>query len=434
MSDQNFKDRTLFIEDNLNVLRGMNSETVDLIYLDPPFNSKEEYKAPIGTQAEGQVFDDTWRWTDLDARWVGEISRRCPALNAAIEAARLAQNDGTAAYLAFMGIRLLELHRVLKPTGSIYLHCDDTADSYLRMSMDAVFGASAFRNEIVWKRTGAGKSNQYGKRSWPRNTDSILFYSKNSRNDLSPYRKLTDEEALKRFNLQDENGRRFYDDSGNLQRGRTLGDRPNLCYTFTPPDRPDLEFEPKNPSGWCLSQKRMLEEYEKGNIVVRGDTRKLQRRKYQEDYKGAMTPSLWDDIAPPGTKESTDWRTQKPLALLERIIKASSKPGDLVLDPFAGCATCLVAAEMEGRRWVGIEACEAVNDILLCRLDEAVGLENLGGQSGASKAVITGKVPQANRPERRRSEAQHPRLQDPQQHGLPLRSAARGVQRVRQAL
>lgn len=145
--DPNWKNRTLFINDNLPVLRGMNSKTVDLIYLDPPFNSKRQYKAPIGTKAEGQKFDDTWRWTDLDVRWLGEIDRRNQALSAIIHAARLTQGDGTAAYLTMMGIRLLELHRVLKPTGSIYLHCDDTANSYLRLSMDAVFGKGNFRNE-----------------------------------------------------------------------------------------------------------------------------------------------------------------------------------------------------------------------------------------------------------------------------------------------
>lgn len=174
MAKVNFNNRTLFISDNLPVLRGLNSETVDLIYLDPPFNSKKQYKAPIGTKAEGQKFDDTWRWTDLDERWLGEIDRRNEALSTVIRAARLTQGDGTAAYLTMMGIRLLELHRVLKSTGSIYLHCDDTANSYLRLSMDAVFGKDNFRNEIIWKRQSS--NNASGSRAG-RIADHILFYS-----------------------------------------------------------------------------------------------------------------------------------------------------------------------------------------------------------------------------------------------------------------
>lgn len=169
----NFKANTLFLHDNLPVLRGMAGGCIDLIYLDPPFNSKREYKAPIGTRAEGQSFDDTWRWDRLDDAWLGEIDRRNPALSAVIHAARLAQGDGTGAYLAFMGVRLLEMQRLMKPTASIYLHCDDTANSYLRASMDAVFGKKNFRNEIVWKRT-AGRSDglQFG-----RVHDNILFYA-----------------------------------------------------------------------------------------------------------------------------------------------------------------------------------------------------------------------------------------------------------------
>ena len=200
-----FKNRTLFINDNLPVLRGINSTTVDLICLDPPFNSKREYKAPIGTKAEGQKFDDTWKWTDLDVRWLGEIDRRNPALSTIIHSARLTQGDGTVAYLAFMGIRLLEMRRVLKPAGAIYLHCDDTANSYLRLSMDAVFGKDLYRNEIVWKRSMSGKSSQHAARAWGRNLDHILFYGDAS---LRPYRERTHEEVAMKFNRVDENGNR----------------------------------------------------------------------------------------------------------------------------------------------------------------------------------------------------------------------------------
>lgn len=311
----NWRNRTLFIADNLRILRGMNSGSVDLIYLDPPFNSKREYRAPIGTKAEGQKFDDTWRWTDLDERWLGEIDRRNEALSSVIRTARLTQGDGTAAYLTMMGVRLLELHRVLKDTGSIYLHCDPTANSYLRLAMDAIFGKGNFRNEIVWGYEKPRPATQ----KWRSNHDSILFYA--------------------------GKGNTF-----NVQRVPKLDGTFEMRKPFKRPD--GSVWTPKEP--------------------------------------GKAAGSWWYDIPSFATrmkaKERTHWATQKPLALLQRIIKASSNPGDIVLDPFAGCATCLVAAEMEGRKWVGIEVCKAASDIVQTRLNEA----DLGALGGATKAK--GKV------------------------------------------
>ena len=324
---QNFKDGTLFIADNLHILRCMNSETVDLIYLDPPFNSKKQYKAPIGTAAEGQSFDDTWRWDELDVRWLGEIDRRNPALAAIVEAARLTQGDGTAAYLAFMGVRLLELHRVLKPSGAIYLHCDPTANAYLRVAMDAVFGKANFRNEIVWAYPPKGASPKLG---FHRKHDTIIYYGKTGNGVFNHQYTPLDARQQAKFSKTDRDGRKYKDFKG--------------------------------------------------------------QRTYLDQSKGRPVPSWWTDIAATGQSrnESTGWTTQKPLALLQRIVKASSNIGDLVLDPFAGCATCLVAAAIEGRRWVGIEACEAANDILQVRLEEA-DLGKLG--ASASPALITRKPP-----------------------------------------
>lgn len=369
----NWKNRTLFISDNLPVLRGMNSESVDLIYLDPPFNSDKQYQAPIGSKAEGQKFDDTWRWTDLDERWLGEIDRRNAALSAVIRASRLTQNDGTAAYLVMMGIRLLELRRVLKPLGSIYLHCDDTAGHYLKLAMDAVFAFGNYRNDIAWKRhTSAAKGSQHNPKTWGRNMDPILYYAKDARKaELRPYRDMTLDERLHQFPLQDEGGRRYYDDSAHIFRTPGMGERPNLCFKWSPPGRPDLVFENPHKSGWRLSKPRLDEEWELGNLQVKTNG-KLQRRKYEDDFKGKQVGNLWDDINPAAGNEATDWKTQKPLALLQRIIKASSKDGDVVLDPFAGCATCCVAAEIEHRQWVGIEACEAASDIVEVRLHDHV--------------------------------------------------------------
>ena len=399
--DRNFANRTLFINDNLPVLRGLNSATVDLIYLDPPFNSQRKYAAPTETPAEGQMFDDHWKWTELDVRWLGEIDRRNPALSAVVNAARLTQGDGTAAYLTMMGIRLLEMHRILKPTGSIYLHCDPTASHYLKASMDAVFGNVAYRNEITWKRhTSIAKGSQHAPKTWGNNTDILLFYAK-SHAKLHPYRPMTTKEIGEQFPLKDEHGKHYYNDSSHIWSSPNMGARPNLCYEWSPPaDMWEVQHPGKarpvfrNPhaSGWRLSKDRMDEEYRKGNFVVK-ENGKLERRKYIHDFKGKQVGNLWDDIDPAIAKERTGWATQKPLALLQRVIKASSNPGDIVLDPFAGCATCCVAAEMEGRQWLGIEACENANEIIQLRLDEAdMGI--LGTQTNASdKVTIERNIP-----------------------------------------
>ena len=169
----NFSHQTIWTGDNLDIMRGMNSECVDLIYLDPPFNSNRNYAAPIGSEAAGAAFKDTWTLSDVDEAWHGEIADREPAIYSIIDAARQSHGKAMKSYLIMMAVRLLELRRVLKPTGSIYLHCDPTASHYLKLLMDAVFGASKFRNEVIWKRT-AGRSDgkQFG-----RVHDVLLFYA-----------------------------------------------------------------------------------------------------------------------------------------------------------------------------------------------------------------------------------------------------------------
>lgn len=349
----NFPPNTLYIHDNLPVLRGMDGETVDLIYLDPPFNSKREYRAPIGTAAEGQSFDDTWRWDALDEHWLGEIDRRNEALSAVIHAARLTQGNGTGAYLAFMGIRLLELHRVLKPTGSIYLHCDDTANSYLRAEMDAVFGKGAHRNEIVWQRYGShNDAKKFGRVS-----DRILYYA--GKNAVWNQQRIPlDEETIaKNYSKSDERGR--YTTSPLHARTLTGGG-----YRYKWRGIEDL---------WKFPKARLDELDADGRIHWPARGRVPRRKVYLSEVGGKPMPDVLTDIPIVSGKERTGWATQKPLALLQRIVKASSNEGDLVLDPFAGCATCCVAAAMEGRRWVGIDACEAASDIVRVRLSDAKG-------------------------------------------------------------
>ena len=172
MADCNWSNRTMWTGDNLEIMRGMNSGTVDLIYLDPPFNSNRNYSAPIGSEAAGAAFKDTWTLDDVDLAWHGEIAEQEPALYSIIGAARQAHGAGMQSYLIMMAARLLEMRRLLKPTGSIWLHCDDTASHWLRVIMDSLVGKAAFRNTVIWKRTG--NHNDAGR--FGRTTDHLLFY------------------------------------------------------------------------------------------------------------------------------------------------------------------------------------------------------------------------------------------------------------------
>ena len=294
MTAPNFASGTIWTGDNLAVMRGMNSECVDLIYLDPPFNSNRDYAAPIGSKAAGAAFKDTWTLSDVDVHEHGELADRNPAAYAVIAAARAAHGKGMQAYLIMMAVRLMEMRRLLKPTGSIYLHCDPTASHYLKLLMDGIFGG--LRNEIIWQRSTASGGKAGGQKFVPGH-DTILYYvageSFTHNRQYIPYDKGY---IQKRFKYKDEDGRPYRLQVGN-------------------------------------------------------------RRQYLDQSKGKPVSDIWTDIPPinPMAKEKTGYPTQKPLALLERIIKASSNPGDMVLDPFCGCATTLVAADRLQRQWAGID-------------------------------------------------------------------------------
>ena len=169
----NVKNRTLWTGDNLDIMRGLNSGCIDLIYLDPPFNSNRNYAAPIGSKAAGAAFKDTWTLDDVDVVWHGQIAEEHPGLWRVIEAAELAHGKGMKSYLVYMAVRVLEMRRILKETGSIYLHCDPTASHYLKLMMDAIFGKGNFRNEIAWCYTGPANVTKH----FPRKHDIILFYA-----------------------------------------------------------------------------------------------------------------------------------------------------------------------------------------------------------------------------------------------------------------
>ena len=369
MGDPNWVNQTMFTGDNLDVMRGMNSASVDLIYLDPPFNSNADYAAPIGSPAAGAAFKDTWGLDDINLAWYGEIRHDYPGLYALLTATREIHGDSMMSYLMYIAIRIMEMRRLLKATGSIYLHCDPTAGHYLKLLMDAIFGKENFRTEISRRRNESGaKGSQHEPRSWGSNVDSIFFYSKGTKQTFDPrVADLDEKEAKRKFPKADKNGER-YNTKTSAWRTPSMGDRPNLCYPFR-------GVYPPYPSGWRLKPERMEEEYIKGNIIVHND--RLERRSYERDYKGVTPGNLWSEIEMVLTaqsKERTKFPTQKPLALLQRIIKASSKTGDIVLDPFCGCATACIAAEMEGRQWVGIDISAKAAELVQDRMIREVGL------------------------------------------------------------
>ncbi len=341
MSAPNFASGTVWTGDNLNILRGMNSECVDLIYLDPPFNSNRTYEAPIGSKAAGAAFKDAWTLDDVDVHEHGELADRNPAAYAVIEAARQAHGRGMMAYCIMMAVRLLEMRRVLKPTGSIYLHCDPTASHYLKLLMDGIFGRQQFRNEIIWRRT---TTKGLTTRALPSTHDVILRYCQGKEIWNPQFLPYTDK-AIQQYGLvEPKTGRRYQlDNLTNPNR-----DRPNLTYEFMGITRV-----------WRWTKERMLKAYSEGRIVQSAPGRVPRFKRYLDEGKGIPLDDVWvdDDVRVPSShsKERTGYPTQKPLALLKRIVRASSNPGDLVLDPFCGCATALVVADRLSRRWAGID-------------------------------------------------------------------------------
>ena len=365
----NFVNRTIWTGDNLDILRGLNSETVDLIYLDPPFNSNRDYAAPVGSKAAGAAFKDTWTLSDLDVAWAGYIADEHPALAYLLSGAGMAHSKRMQSYLTMMAVRLLELHRVLKPTGSIWLHCDSTASHYLKLLLDAVFGQPCFRNEVVWQRHGGRpKGSQHQPRTLGRDTDAVLNYTmSNNFTWHGAYRALTTEGMEAKFPHVDEQGR--YNTKLGIFCQPSMGARPNLCYTYPSPHGPVTN---PHPSGWRISRERLAEMDARGEIIWREGKRPL-RKSYAENYKGKPIGTLWTDIEIATGNENVGYPTQKPLALLARIIEASSNPGDVVLDPFCGCATACVAAEKLGRQWVGIDLSSKAVELANERLRSEMG-------------------------------------------------------------
>ena len=359
MTGPNFADKTIWTGDNLDILRGMNSECVDLIYLDPPFNSNQDYAAPVGSAAAGAAFKDTWTLSDLDVAWMGLIADKQPALAHVIKTSGLTHGKGMQSYLTMMAVRLMEMHRVLKPTGSIYLHCDPRASHYLKLLMDSINGASNFMAEITWKRT----STHSDSRTFGNVADIILFYGDQiNTNDVRvPY----DPEYVARFyRYNDDDGRGLY----RLDNMTSPNPRPNLTYEWRGHQPPV--------KGWRYSQETMSKLHDEGRIWYPDKPKQRpQLKRYLNEMPGKLADNVWTDIPPINSqaKERIGYPTQKPLALLERIIKASSNEGDMVLDPFCGCATACVAADKLGRKWVGIDISPKAVELVNMRLQQSMG-------------------------------------------------------------
>ena len=299
------KNRTIFCHDNLEVICGINSNSIDLIYLDPPFNKKKVFTAPTGSAASGASFSDIFREKDIKEDWLQTIKEDSEKLYNFLSGVK--NIDGKKSYnfcyLVYIAIRLIECHRILKDTGSIYLHCDPTMSHYLKIVMDCIFGENNFRNEITW----CYSSTSQAKRWFPKKHDILFFYTK------------------------------------------------TIDYLFYPseiriPFRKELV---KHGKTWESENKESLKKLTK---------------------IGKIPEDFWIDLYPVNSmaKERTGYPTQKPLALLERIIKASSKEGDLILDPFCGCATTCVAAERLGAKWIGIDVSIKAYEIVKERLQKEI--------------------------------------------------------------
>ena len=287
----NFADKTIWTGDNLDVMRGMNSECVDLIYLDPPFNSNRNYAAPVGSKAAGAAFKDTWTLSDLNVAWMGLIADEQPAMYQVLQAARLTHGKGMQSYLCMMGVRLLEMRRVLKDTGSIYLHCDPTASHYLKLLMDAVFGAGNFRNELVWERT---LPKGLMTRKFPTSHDLLLSYQKSDsatwNSDaifLHYYEGRLDEKTKAQYANRDPDGRR-YQLTSLLNPNR---DRPNLTYEFLGVTRV-----------WRWTENRMQEAYDKGLVVQTAPGRAPRYKRYLDEQRGRPLSDVWTDTPPASGK------------------------------------------------------------------------------------------------------------------------------------
>jgi site-specific DNA-methyltransferase (adenine-specific) len=368
MSEETEWKNKLYFGDNLPIMREyLLDESVDLIYLDPPFNSKATYNVLFaeknGSRSSAQIaaFEDTWHWGEESQGAYEKLIKRSDKLSDLVEAfyVFLGASD-MMAYLVMMALRLAELRGILKPTGSIYLHCDPTASHYLKLMMDSIFGVKNFRAEIIWRRTNA-KGLAF--KGYPKNHDVILYYAAGENYTWNRAFGDYDEEYIDTFYryIEEGAGRRY-----------TLSDLTNPN-----PNRPNLTYEWNGHYRvWRWTKERMQEAHDKGLIHYTSSGLARQKR-YLDEMKGQPIDTIWNDIPPvqAQSKERLGYPTQKPEALLERIIAASSNEGDVVLDPFCGCGTTIAVAERLKRRWIGIDITYLAISLMKTRLHDTFGTE-----------------------------------------------------------
>ena len=321
----NIASRTIFCKDNLDIMQGINNDSIDLIYLDPPFNKNKIFTAPIGSSAEGASFSDIFREEDVKDEWVQTIKEDNHELYHFLDGVRNVGNHYNFCYLAYMAIRLIECRRILKETGSLYLHCDPTMSHYLKLLLDCIFGETNFRNEIIWCYTGPGKVTTHFKRKH----DVILFYAKSNAHIF------------------------------NTDMARVPHKRQTISTGATS----------------LAAGNRTLQE------AQAMEAKSLERGKVLEDW--------WDNIGAGShisKNERTGYPTQKPLALLRRIIEASSNENDIIFDPFCGCATSCIAAEQLNRQWIGIDVSIKAFELVKQRLTKEVPADMFRGEPNFSTA------------------------------------------------
>lgn len=369
----------LYYGDNLEVLRRyIKDESVDLCYIDPPFNSKRNYNQiynNIGAEdkAQAQAFIDTWEWDDHAIRGIDEIltnyhglfTQQCVALISGLT--NVLGKGSLLAYLVSMTLRITEIHRVLKPTGSFYLHCDPTASHYLKLILDAVFCSNKgiYQSEIVWKRTTAHGNAKQGAKKFEINFDTIFLYSKTNQYTFNTiYRPFQEDQLEQQYNKVDHNGRRYRLVTPTAAKGG--GD---TSYEFHGVKPPKGRF-------WAYSKENMEKFYEDNKLYFSSSGQPYIKY-YLDERPGVAVMSFWDDIKPmsPTSKERLGYPTQKPEALLERIIKASSNENDVILDAYCGCGTTIAVCQKLDRQWLGIDITYQSISLILKRLEDSFGKE-----------------------------------------------------------
>ena len=360
----------LYYGNNLDVLRRhVKDESVDLVYLDPPFNSNANYNllfAEHGEKSAAQIeaFEDTWEWnTEAAAAYQETVEMGGEVANAMHAFRTLLGTSDMLAYLSMMAPRLVELRRVLKPTGSLYLHCDPNASHYLKLLLDAVFGPEQFLSEVIWKRTGTHSSAN----RWGPVHDVLLMYAKKRGSQVwnRPYVPLGEEHRRRHYSQKDADGRVYthgeltapgvrHGQSGAVWRGH------------------DVTAIGRH---WMTTVERLDGLDAAGRIYFPKDAGWPRLIRYEEDSKGRAVGDVWEDIPPINmqARERLGYPTQKPVRLLERLIDASSNPGDVVLDPFCGCGTAIDAAHALGRNWVGIDITHLAIGLIKHRLADRFG-------------------------------------------------------------